>query len=195
MAQDSSPLLQLEYDVNLENRRPEPHKAKATKLWFDLDDSLQTKAAKRDLTPSEALPVEYPLSAEQLAAANLLLDFSDNRSQAAKLKAIGVSTQRYTAWLRQPAFSGYLRERAEGLINNSQHEAHTSLLRAVQNGRMDAIKYYNEVTGRYNPKDQEAINLTAILVKVVEILQIHVKEPEVLRAVAKELGELLPSDQ
>jgi hypothetical protein len=185
----------LEYDVNLENRRPEPHKERATKLWLGLDEPTQSKAIKRNLTPSEVLPVDYPLSAEQLAAANLLLDFSDNRSQAAKLKAIGVSTQRYTAWLRQPAFSGYLRERAEGLINNAQHEAHTSLLRAVQNGRMDAIKYYNEITGRYNPKDQEALNLTAILVKVVEILQIHVKEPEVLRAVAKELGELLPHDE
>jgi hypothetical protein len=158
-------------------------------------------AVRRGLSPAAMrlrndvdFPVtDYPLTAEQLAAANLLLDFSDSRSQAAKLKEIGVSTTKYNNWLRNPEFAAYLRERAEQLVDNTGHEAHTALLKQVQRGNMSAITYYNQMTGRFTPGQEQQMNVAAILVRVVEAVQRHVKDPEVIRAIATEFNDIIPT--
>lgn len=177
---------------------------KATRRFTtEFTDKERESADKRGLAPvpprkshASRFPVdEYPLSAEQLAAANLLLDFSDTRSHAAKLKDIGITTTRYNNWLRQPAFAAYLRERAEQLVDNTGHEAHSALLKQVQKGNMSAIQYYNQLTGRFTPGAEQTMNVAAILVRVVEAVQRHVKDPEIIRAIALEFNDILPSGE
>ena len=130
---------------------------------------------------------------EQLAVANVILDFSDRRSQKVKLNDLGISTTKYSAWLRQPKFQRYLRYRAESLLGNTQHEAHTALLKNVQNGDLNSIKLYYEVTGRWSSKPAAELNLEFILLKVVESVQKYVTDPAAITAIARELGELLPN--
>ena len=141
---------------------------------------------------AKAFPVDkYPLSAEQLAVANVLLDFSDTRTHAAKLKSLGVPSTKYNNWLRQPAFSAYCRERAESLIDNTGQEAHVSLLKQVQSGRsLEAVKYYNQLTGRFTPGQEAQANIAGIMVRIVEIVQRHVQDPEVIREIAREFSGL-----
>jgi hypothetical protein len=179
-----------------------PSRLPKAKRTFDRAPvETQESAIKRGLSPaaqklrSGPYPVDdYPLSAEQLAAANLLLDFSDTRSHTAKLKSIGVTTTRYNNWLRNPEFAAYLRERAESLVDNTGHEAHTALLRQVQRGNMNAIQYYNQMTGRFTPGQEQQMNVAAILVRLVEVIQRHVKDPEIIREIAAEFNGIVGSE-
>ena len=128
---------------------------------------------------------------EQLAAANVILDFSDTRSQKKKLEELGVTTQRYAGWLKQERFQRYMRQRAEALLGETQHEAHTSLLRNVQRGDLNSIKLYYEMTGRWSSKTVGDLNVEFILVKVVEAVQKYVKDPVAIQQIAAELGALV----
>ena len=199
MAQDQAKpkdeiLASLDFDY-VPSRLPQAKRTFAT-----APPEAKESAIKRGLSPAAQrlrggpFPVDdYPLSAEQLAAANLLLDFSDSRSHTVKLKSIGVSTTRYNNWLRNPEFAAYLRERAESLVDNTGHEAHTALLKQVQRGNMQAITYYNQLTGRFTPGAEQQMNVAAIMVRIVEAVQRHVKDPEVIRAIAAEFNEIMPS--
>lgn len=155
-------------------------------------DSSANGANGASASSARAFPVDkYPLSAEQLAVANVLLDFSDTRTHAAKLKSLGVPSTKYNNWLRQPAFSAYCRERAESLIDNTGQEAHVSLLKQVQSGRsLEAVKYYNQLTGRFTPGQEAQANIAGIMVRIVEIVQRHVQDPEVIREIAREFSGL-----
>lgn len=132
------------------------------------------------------------LQPEQLAAANVILDFSDGRTQKKKLEDLGISTQRYNGWLKQPRFQRYMRMRAESLLGEVQHEAHVALLKNVQRGDLNSIKLYYEMTGRWSSKPAAEINLDYILLKVVEAVQKYVKDPAAIQGIARELGSLLP---
>ena len=151
--------------------------------------SLNTQA----IAENRGLDPKHPLSAEQLAAANVLLDFSDSRSQGAKLRSMGIPTTKYNNWLKNPHFVRYLRTRAEDLISGTQHEAHTALLRNIQRGNQRSIEYYNEMTGRYNPRTEDTVNVALVLVRLVEVIQRHVKDPEVIKAIAAEFNEVVPT--
>jgi len=135
------------------------------------------------------------LTEEQLLCANVLLDLSDNRSRRKKLTELGITTQKYETWLRDPVFSGYLRKRSEALLGDTQHEAHLALVDRVKSGDLGAVKYYNELTGRYVPASAKAavgaFDSKMILMRVIEILQIHLSDqPEVLQNVARDLLSL-----
>lgn len=127
------------------------------------------------------------LTPEQLASANLMLDLRDNRSQRNKLKDLGVPTQKWEAWLRDPAFQSYLQQRAENLLGDNLHESHLALVDRVRSGDVNAIKYYNEITGRYIPASTAKVDVNAVLMRVLEIIQKYVRDPEVLSGMAEEL--------
>jgi len=132
---------------------------------------------------------------EQLAVANSILDFSDGRPQKKKLEELGVTTQRYQGWLKQERFQRYLKQRAEALLGETQHEAHTSLLRNVQRGDLNSIKLYYEMTGRWSSKTASDLNIEFILIKVVEAVQKHVKDPVAIQMIAQELSGLIGTPQ
>jgi hypothetical protein len=128
---------------------------------------------------------------EQLAVANSILDFSDSRSQKKKLEELGVTTQRYQGWLKQEKFQRYLKQRAEALLGETQHEAHTSLLRNVQRGDLNSIKLYYEMTGRWSSKTVSDLNVEFILIKMVETVQKHVKDPIIIQAISNDFAALV----
>jgi hypothetical protein len=126
------------------------------------------------------------LTEEQLTAANVMLDLRDNRSQKKKLADLGVPTQKWEAWLRDPGFQSYMRARAEGILGDNQHEAATALLDRVRSGDTNAIKFYYEVTGRYVQNRGDSVNVPALLMRVMEIIQKHVNDAQVMSDIADE---------
>lgn len=128
----------------------------------------------------------YVLTPEQIAVANAMLDLRDNRSQKKKLQELNVPTQKYEAWLRDPAFQHYLRERSENLLGDSLHEAHLALVDRVRAGDTAAIKYYYEITGRYVPNSNDKVDVANILMRMLEIIQRHVTDSDTLAAIAEE---------
>jgi hypothetical protein len=126
----------------------------------------------------------------QLAVANCLLDLTDNRSRKKKLQDFSVSTQTYEAWLRDPAFQHYLRQRTENALGDNIHEAHLALVDRVRGGDVPALKLYYEITGRHAPSKSDNVDVGFVLTRVTEIILKHVRDPEIQAAVGEELVAL-----
>lgn len=173
-----------------------------------IDKVLYVGALKKDLFISALLDRGVParlfrdapvgLSEEQLLVVNSLLDLTDNRSRRKKLAEAGVPTQKFESWLRDPVFSKYLTERSEALLSSGQHEANLALMDRVRAGEMNAIKYFNEMSGRFvqaSRSGTSAFDSKLLIIRMVEVLQIHLADqPELLQRIAQDLLQLSEGD-
>lgn len=140
-----------------------------------------------DLTKVQDLAVLEP---RQLALANLLLNMHDKNSVRSKLEAVGVTSQQYHAWLRDPKFQSYLRKRAEETFKASDADAYLGLSKAVQGGDVKAIQLFFEMRGIYNPRMTVDVNIDVVLTKVIEIVSRHVTDDKVLNAIATDFEQI-----
>lgn len=134
--------------------------------------------------------VSRQLSPEQLQAANIILDQNDNRSRKKKLSDLKIPTERWETWLRDPAFQEYLHVRGEAVLGDHSHDAMLSLVKRVQVGDIAAIKYYHEITGRFIPSRERGVDPQQVLLRVMEIIQRRVGDPQVQMLIADDLIEL-----
>lgn len=146
---------------------------------------------------AQPLSVKRPkLSGIQLVVANTLLDLTDTRPIKKKLQDLGVSTYQYSNWLKKPAFSDYLRKNAEGMImHEHQHEAMLALMDRVSSGDLRAIEYYHEYTGQFvkasaRAGSNTAVDLNNIIVRMIEIINDEVHDPQVAANIADKLKGL-----
>lgn len=149
------------------------------------DNVLQEMLKRRGITGDP-----NGLTPEMLACANVMLDFSDKRSKKDKLASLGLTTQQYNGFVKNKAFNAYVTTRAEQLLPDSMHEAHTALLRNVERGDHQSLKLYYEMTGRHNPAAQAQFNAEVMLTRIFEIITTRVKDPAILEAIAQDIGEL-----
>lgn len=158
------------------------------KEWFKSDtfrEALQTRGVK--LTrPDEA----DLLSFQQLNAANLMLNIGDKRSNREKLEEIGATTQQWNSWMRDANFANYMKKRAEQMFASGDSSAYLSVLRGMEAGDLNSTKLYFEMKGIYNPKVTLEVNVDAVLMRVVEIIQRHVKDPVILQHIADDIEGL-----
>lgn len=143
-----------------------------------------------DFAPDKSNGVLQP---RQIMLANMLLNAHDKKSVREKLELAGVTSQQYHAWMRQPAFSGYLRKRAEEVFKSSDYDAYLGITKAAATGDVNALKFFFELRGIYSPKVQLDVNIEGVLAQVVEVIQMHVKDPQILLAIATDLESLLIS--
>lgn len=137
----------------------------------------------------------------QLIVANAMLDLADTRSVKKKLQDLGTNTATYQMWLRDPNFNNYLKERAESLIGDNQHEAMLALLDKVSGGDLNAIKYFHELTGRFVP--QAATNNGAssshdmqnMIIRIIEIIIDEVDDPQTALRISDRLKGLVTGAQ
>lgn len=139
---------------------------------------LQPEASRGILTPTQVL------------LANLLCNALDKSSVREKCELADVSTQQYNAWMRQPAFSNYLRKRSEQAFASTDAAAYNNLSNLVEEGDLNGIKLFFEMRGIYNPKLQVEVNVEQVVVHLIEIVAKHVTDPLVLAAIADEIDRL-----
>lgn len=159
------------------------------KKWLESEKFnyiLQYKGIK---TPSPS----GVLSAQQLMLVNALLNVSDKRSERQKLEECGVTPQRYAAWRKDPGFLDYMHKRAEQLFQDSGDVAYMSLLRNMQSGNLQATKLYLEMTGKYQSSSRLDVNfnLENFLVKLIEVLQARIKDPQLLEQLAQDIEAMM----
>lgn len=128
------------------------------------------------------------LSPKQVAAISLITNFSDRRPITIKMAAIGVTEEELNGWYADPQFTRELNARADQTLELGYAEVQAAFMKEVQKGNFQAIKFYYEVTGR--TKNEEAQNLKAIVTQLIEAVQKHVQEPEVLAAIANEIQSM-----
>lgn len=160
------------------------------KLWDRADFKAGLTARGIDLTRSNGI-----LSAEQLACANTLLDFADTRSDKKKLQDLGIASQTYQGWLKDPGFSHYMMQRTEALFGDLMPDAHRALADNVRRGDLGSIKLFYEMTGRWSSKTVGELNVEFLMMKILETLQRHISDPATLTAISDELLNLAGSAQ
>ena len=135
--------------------------------------------------------VNSNLTPRQMAAVAAMLNLIDKRSDEKKLRDLGITTEEWSTWMLNDKFSAYVTGRAEKLINNPTAEAHLGLLKGVRAGNLQAVKLHYEITGRYNPEQENAaVNVSVLLARVLETIQKHVRDPNTLNALGSDLMQL-----
>lgn len=180
----------VEYLTTTKNHEPEVvnlARLKANRLF---KQSMESRGIVVNYDRYSQLNNVYDLTPRQMAAASVMMNLVDRRSNEKKLRDLGISTEEWTNWTQDAKFAEYLRERSEVLIANSVHEAHVGLLRGVQQGNTASIKLYYELTGRYNPQEEQTVNIRLVIGRVLEAIQKHVRDPEKLNALAVEMSQI-----
>ena len=131
------------------------------------------------------------LTKEQMAAVLAVTNYLDRRSQGAKLKALGISPQQWGGWLRNQDFKKYLHEVSSSFYEDALHVAQDAVIKKVEQGDMNAVKFYMESTNRYNSNQGEIQNLRVIIAKLVEVLQRRVTDPEILNSISHDFNLIL----
>ena len=139
----------------------------------------------------EGLELEFIPDPKAILAANVVLNVSDKRSLAAKLKAVGITVAQWNAFLADPEFANYVKHRANKLSDQFSLNAKLGLGSLIGSGDLNAIKYWHEFSGEYKPNQEEILNLKMIISLLMEILVNYV-EPQRLPALANELESALP---
>lgn len=111
------------------------------------------------------------LTAEQLYAIQILQDPTDRRTTKTKLEAVGISIGKYRAWMRNPVFAGYMNSQAEQNLGDSVQMALNKLVSNAEAGDQRAIEKILEISGRWNPQQQEVQNARTVVITFMEILQ------------------------
>lgn len=160
---------------------------KTTKFWSAwLQDPVIMRGFSSRTIP---LVMTAGLAPEELALANSLLDFADNRSFVKKLKDLGMTSTKYQQLLKKPEFASYLRTRSESLLKDALPEAHLALIDNVRRGDLQSIKFFYEISGRFSSNDQ-GVNVAELLSRILEIIAKHVQNPEQLRAISNDFAAL-----
>jgi hypothetical protein len=160
----------------------------AAEFGFNADDLLRLHVSKYYLNCLRERGISHEpgfFTPEQVAAISLISNVYDTRPPAAKLAAIGVSAEQYNGWMQDPKFKEELQRRSEDILGNIFPEAQAALAKQVMNGSIPALKFYYEITGR--AQSPETVNIKMLMVKVIEAIQKHVKDPAVLAAIASEI--------
>lgn len=135
------------------------------------------------------------LTYEQLLMANMLMNPEDRRSLRAKCQdpavaAYNITPQQVYGWMRSKTFKDHMEKRAKALFGQAEPAAYKNFVSHIESGDLKAIQLYFEMTGVYNPRLQVDVNISAILVRIVEIVSKYVKDPDTLAAIAEEMDGL-----
>lgn len=128
------------------------------------------------------------LSDIQLAAAATILNPADKRSVTAKLESLGVSASTYAGWKKSKVFNDYMTSQGKALFDEFMPDMENSLISKATSGDVRAIKYAFEVSGRHRANQgEELVNVKMLIIRLIEVIQRHVTDPEKLQAIAKEI--------
>lgn len=165
----------------------------SAEFGFDSTDLLRLKGSKylKECLKSRGIRMTDDFFSEkQVAAIALITNFADTRPVNAKLSGIGVTSEMYNGWLQDPKFKRELAARADDILENVYPEATAALAKKVRSGDMNALKFYFEITGRAS--SPEAINVKMMMARLIEAVEKHVKDPEILALIANEIRAVGP---
>jgi len=130
-------------------------------------------------------------TASQIAAATKFLDVHDRRTLQTKLKEVGCTTTQWNAWMRDKQFKEFVLQSASDSFEDTIAEAQNGLRTAIANGETQAIKFYYELTGRYNSGEGNTQNLKLVVAQIIESIQRRVKDPEVLADLSNDFDAII----
>lgn len=133
-------------------------------------------------------PTQASLTGEQLRALSVLTDVTHHLSLETKLKRAGIPGYKWDAWMNNGLFRAAHDKIAHDIFVKAQSSIDSQVVSGALQGKLDFIKYYNEITGRFSPGRRAHDDVQSILNDIVDIVTRHVKDPKVLQAISAELS-------
>lgn len=166
-------------------------------LWKNIPKKTYSKAWSTDEF-AEALEIrgitasrDSGISPLQAMAIQLLSDPTDRRTLNTKLRQLGVSMPQYQNWMRQPLFAQTLTQRSEQNLGDAVHVAMNKLIGNADAGDQRAIEKVLEISGRYNPQQQEVNNARQVVLVLVEAVLKHVSSKDEKNAILAEVEAVM----
>jgi hypothetical protein len=165
-----------------------PNRPKFIKDWPPILDSVADSLQNRGISPYHT--TDNYIDPKFAWAVSLIVNTHDKRTIPAKLKESGLSSKEWQALLRRKRYHEYFQSRLDEVFDQDvKNDAKISLTRLVNNGDLQAIKYYNELTNIYRPEQNDPNKMIAIvLTAVMEILATHVSG-DILSKIAAEIRQ------
>lgn len=126
------------------------------------------------------------LEPHQLAAIAIYLDTTVAMTQAQKLKAAGVTPAQWAGWMRQAAFADRISVLSEEQMAALTPLALQRLGENVDAGKLDAIKFQLEITGRHDPR-MPGVDVSLLLQQIFAILDEEIPDARVLRRIGEKV--------
>jgi len=189
----------------MENKIPSIESAVEKGIDRDLYETwISSKPFREDLA-KRGLPITVSggdsfvtLTDRQMLAVELITDLIDNRSIKVKLAEAGIESKEWVRWLADPSFASYINSKTEMQLKSHQHEANLALMDKVRESDVSAIKYYNEMMGRFSTSKAAigSIDPGWLIQHVIEILQEETKvvlihDPDLMKRIADKLMGLI----
>lgn len=149
-------------------------------------DALNRSKLFKSALESRGIERRSHLTPTQVACISVVTNFADTRPQDIKLEQLGITPEVFQGWLSNPTFKRELAARADEILEVSAPDVLAVLASKARAGNMTAIRTYLEVTGRNQPK-QEEMDAKRLVVAIVEAMQTHIKDPEILTAIHREI--------
>lgn len=125
------------------------------------------------------------LSDEQIALLSILSDTTAKSGLNARLRKAGVTSAKFRAWKRQPAFNNAFKKLVHLEMEDANEAIDVQLVSMAQNGDLNAIKYYKDLVGR-GPNDRKAVDAMEFSRVVLEAVMKNVT-PDQLKAISAEI--------
>jgi hypothetical protein len=131
------------------------------------------------------------LSTEQMQALMVMSDVSGKRTSQQKLRRAGISWYKWKAWLNDPLFRATHDRMAANLFAKVQSDVDYQVASGALDGKLDYIKYFNELSGKHDPNRRAHQDVQTILNGIVEIITRNVTDEKVLKQISAELSAVV----
>lgn len=157
----------------------------------DLDKILKSQEFHQALVLRGVRTESDGLSGDQMRALSVMSDVSTNQSLERKLKTAGIPWYQWQTWMHSPLFRSHYEAIAKKVFDQSQATIDLQVASGALDGRLDFIKYYNEVSGRHSPDRRAHQDVQMILNEVVKIIHENVQDPAVLMRMSSQLSAVV----
>lgn len=131
------------------------------------------------------------LSGEQMRALSIMTDTASNLNLTAKLKKAGIPWYKWQAWQNDPLFRAHHDRLANELFKKAQASVDEAVVTGATAGKLEFIKYFNEISGKHDPQRRAHQDVQTILNGIVEIVTRNVTDPDTLRQISAELSAVV----
>lgn len=174
-------------------------------VGFKLYEALQNDSFRRALTNrgirlpkgsgdevEESATDITSITQQQTAAVLTVVNFADKRTRNVKLRDLGISVSTWNGWLKDEAFRNFYFSQASKQFGDALPAAQEALIRAMESGKVEGIKYYMELMGK-GPASAESSghNVRLVIQRLVEVLQLHIQDPDMLGAIGLDFDRVL----
>jgi hypothetical protein len=135
-----------------------------------------------------SIALSEALEPRQLLALSVMTDTTQRLTLETRLRRAGIQKSEWQNWMRNKKFRAKFEAIARETFIRSQSMIDLQLASGALEGKLDFIKYYNEVSGRHDPNKQAKISVQQILNDVVEIITRNVTDSDTLQRISAELS-------